>query len=164
MASIFPSIINVIVYLNRYLSIFLFVVHKFKIHIAPEDNTFELYYYARFSGTLPDVLATANFQEDCSIELALLKAHQPDKPLMVMEYWTGWFDHYTENHHERVVGKFDAVLEDILTWNSSFNLYMMHGGTNWGFLNGGNIYGTGDDNSGKIFVFQLINDVRFIRF
>ncbi|XP_066154023.1 beta-galactosidase-1-like protein 2 [Euwallacea fornicatus] len=101
-----------------------------------------------FQGSLPDVLATANFQEDCSIELALLKAHQPKKPLMVMEYWTGWFDHYTEKHHERNVGKFDGVLEDILMWNSSFNLYMMHGGTNWGFLNGANVFGTGDDNSG----------------
>lgn len=103
---------------------------------------------AGFQGTLPDVLATANFQEDCSTELALLKAYQPNKPLMVMEYWSGWFDHYTENHHERSVAKFEGVLEDILMWKSSFNLYMMHGGTNWGFLNGGNIYGTGDDNSG----------------
>ncbi|KAL1502351.1 hypothetical protein ABEB36_007504 [Hypothenemus hampei] len=103
---------------------------------------------AGFQGSLPDILATANFQEDCAIELALLKAHQPNKPLMVMEYWTGWFDHYTEKHHERNLGKFDSVLEDILMWNSSFNLYMMHGGTNWGFYNGANIFGTGADNAG----------------
>ncbi|XP_030767921.1 beta-galactosidase-1-like protein 2 [Sitophilus oryzae] len=103
---------------------------------------------AGFNGTLSGVLATANFQEDCSIELGLLKSHQPNKPLMVMEYWTGWFDHYTEKHHERASNKFEAVLEEILMWNSSFNLYMMHGGTNWGFLNGANIFGTKDDNSG----------------
>jgi len=24
---------------------------------------------------------------------------QPDMPLMVMEYWTGWFDHWAEKHH-----------------------------------------------------------------
>lgn len=102
-----------------------------------------------FLGTLPGILATANFQEDCSIELALLKSHQPNKPLMVMEYWTGWFDHYTENHHERNVGKFDSVLEDILMWNASFNLYMMHGGTNWGFYNGANIFGDGSQNEGN---------------
>ncbi|XP_050313034.1 beta-galactosidase-1-like protein 2 [Anthonomus grandis grandis] len=122
-------------------------------HIYRENGIVELLFTSDtpsngFQGTLPDVLATANFQEEASVELALLKAHQPNKPLMVMEYWTGWFDHYTEKHHERTVGKFEAVLEDILMWKSSFNLYMMHGGTNWGFMNGANIFGTGDDNSG----------------
>ena len=24
---------------------------------------------------------------------------QPDGPLMVMEFWTGWFDHWGEKHH-----------------------------------------------------------------
>ncbi|XP_060519255.1 beta-galactosidase-1-like protein 2 [Cylas formicarius] len=101
-----------------------------------------------FEGTIPEVLATANFQEDASAELALLKAHQPNRPLMVTEYWTGWFDHYTEIHHERSAQKFGSVLEEILSLNSSFNLYMMHGGTNWGFMNGGNILGGGDRNAG----------------
>ncbi|CAG9762616.1 unnamed protein product [Ceutorhynchus assimilis] len=87
-------------------------------------------------------------REGASKELALLKAHQPQKPLMVTEYWTGWFDHFSEKHHDRDVKKFEAVLEDILMWKSSFNLYMMHGGTNWGFYNGGNVYGKKNDNSG----------------
>lgn len=67
---------------------------------------------------------------------------------MVTEYWTGWFDHWTEKHHTRTAEDFAKVLEEILGFNSSFNLYMMHGGTNWGFLNGANVQGDSSDNEG----------------
>ncbi|EEZ99315.1 beta-galactosidase-like protein [Tribolium castaneum] len=100
-----------------------------------------------FSGTLPGILATANFQDDARNELALLRKYQPDKPLMVMEYWTGWFDHWTEKHHQRSSQAFGAVLDEILSENSSVNMYMFHGGTNWGFLNGANIKDLTTDNS-----------------
>ena len=40
------------------------------------------------------VLQTANFQKDPVPELDALKKYQPDRPLMVMEFWTGWFDHW----------------------------------------------------------------------
>lgn len=100
-----------------------------------------------FFGTLPGVLATANFQEEAVKELGLLKEYQPYKPLMVMEYWTGWFDHWGEKHHTRSAQDFGNVLEDILTSNSSVNFYMFHGGTNWGFFNGANIKDLSTDNS-----------------
>jgi hypothetical protein len=45
------------------------------------------------------VLQTANFQTDPENELLLLKKYQPDKPGMVMEYWSGWFDHWFEPQH-----------------------------------------------------------------
>ena len=28
-----------------------------------------------------------------------LREIQPGKPLMVMEFWSGWFDHWGEVHH-----------------------------------------------------------------
>ncbi|XP_057663214.1 beta-galactosidase-1-like protein 3 [Diorhabda carinulata] len=89
-----------------------------------------------FSGTIPGVLATANFQTQPIKELSLLKKFQPNKPLMVMEYWTGWFDHWTDKHHTRSAEEFGIVLEKILSYNASVNFYMFHGGTNWGFMNG----------------------------
>jgi hypothetical protein len=50
------------------------------------------------------VLQTANFQTNPEEELSLLKKFQPDKPGMVMEYWSGWFDHWFEQqHHTRTV-------------------------------------------------------------
>lgn len=100
-----------------------------------------------FFGTLPGVLATANFQDQADLELSLLKKYQPNKPLMVMEYWTGWFDHWAERHHTRSSETFGKVLEDILSFGASVNMYMFHGGTNWGFLNGANIKGISTDNS-----------------
>ncbi|XP_050506215.1 beta-galactosidase-1-like protein 2 [Diabrotica virgifera virgifera] len=92
-----------------------------------------------FAGTVPGVLATANFQHEPEKELTLLKNFQPDKPLMVMEYWTGWFDHWAERHHTRTADNFGEVLDGILNFGASVNFYMFHGGTNWGFLNGANL-------------------------
>lgn len=98
-------------------------------------------------GSLPGILYTANFQRDAKMELDLLIQYQPNKPLMVMEYWTGWFDHWTETHHTRDNDEFRNVLEDILKYSASVNFYMFHGGTNWGFLNGANII---DDSTKQI--------------
>ncbi|KAJ8940318.1 hypothetical protein NQ318_014392, partial [Aromia moschata] len=121
--------------------------------ILVENGMVELFFTSDtpsngFSGTLPGVLATANFQEEPVFELSLLKQFQPNKPLMVMEYWTGWFDHWAEKHHTRTAQQFGKVLEEILNFNGSVNMYMFHGGSNWGFLNGANIKGLFTDNEG----------------
>merc|ERR1711962_1438037 len=50
-------------------------------------------------GSLPGVLMTANFKNSVSANLNKLKQLQPDRPLMVMEFWTGWFDHWLEEHN-----------------------------------------------------------------
>uniref|UniRef100_A0A8C0IMY9 Beta-galactosidase n=1 Tax=Chelonoidis abingdonii TaxID=106734 RepID=A0A8C0IMY9_CHEAB len=52
-----------------------------------------------------------------------------NKPKMVMEYWTGWFDSWGGPHNI-----FDA--DEVLKTGASINLYMFHGGTNFGFMNG----------------------------
>ena len=54
---------------------------------------------------------------------------QPDKPLMVMEYWSGWFNHWNEPRPQLSLspeGAADGV-RTILLMKSSFNLYMFHG-------------------------------------
>ena len=64
---------------------------------------------------------------------------------MVMEFWTGWFDHWGEQHLERNISPedFSRELQAILADGASINLYMFHGGTNFGFMNGGN-WGEGE--------------------
>lgn len=47
-------------------------------------------------GTLPGLLQTANFKEDPDEILSDLLSVQPDKPVMAMEYWTGWFTTWLE--------------------------------------------------------------------
>ena len=54
---------------------------------------------------------------------------QPKKPLMVMEYWTGWFRHWNEARPELELSPAEAAegVKTILSMKSSFNLYMFHG-------------------------------------
>ncbi|XP_015598574.1 beta-galactosidase-1-like protein 2 [Cephus cinctus] len=93
------------------------------------------------AGSLPGILQTANFKQEPEREFMLLKELQPDKPLMVMEYWTGWFDHWLEEYHNTEPPQvYCDVLERILKFPSSVNFYMFHGGTNFGFMNGANVF------------------------
>lgn len=82
---------------------------------------------------------TANFQENATAELNALQQFAPNKPMMVMEYWSGWFDHWGERHQTTDVTKFSQTLNEILSFPSSVNFYMFHGGTTFGFLNGANL-------------------------
>lgn len=89
-------------------------------------------------GMMPDVLGTANFGSNSSSSFAKLQEYQADAPLMCMEYWNGWFDHWGKAHHTRDAGDAASVLEEMLQANASVNFYMFSGGTNFGFYNGAN--------------------------
>lgn len=89
-------------------------------------------------GTLEGVLSTVNFGSNPKDNFALLKKFRNNQPTMCMEYWNGWFDHWYEEHHQRESGETADVFEEMLTQCQSVNLYMFHGGTNFGLLNGAN--------------------------
>ncbi|PYI51788.1 glycoside hydrolase family 35 protein [Paenibacillus flagellatus] len=89
-------------------------------------------------GTVPGVLATVNFGSRVGESFAKLREYQADEPVMCMEYWNGWFDHWFEHHHTRDGGDVANVLEEMLKEDASVNFYMFHGGTNFGFYNGAN--------------------------
>lgn len=89
-------------------------------------------------GSLPTLFQTANFGDGPEDQFkALLKA-QGNKPYMATEFWGGWFDHWSEQHHRTDVQRFSDIYERILKYPASVNLYMFHGGTTWGFMNGAN--------------------------
>ena len=92
-------------------------------------------------GTLPEYLATANFGSHGRENFAAHRRFRPDQPAMCMEYWNGWFDHWYEDHHRREGDDSARVLDEMLSDNGSVNLYMFHGGTNFGFMNGANYDG-----------------------
>lgn len=50
-----------------------------------------------------------------------------------MEFWIGWFDHWGEQHHVRSADEAARSLGELLATGASVNLYMAHGGTNFGF-------------------------------
>lgn len=94
------------------------------------------------AGSVPGALATANFGAHPESCFAGLRRYQPTGPLMCTEYWHGWFDHWGEPHHTRDPHEAAAVLDDILTMGASVNIYMAHGGTNFGFWAGANQIGS----------------------
>lgn len=90
------------------------------------------------TGTLPHIYKTVNFGSNPATAFARLRAIQPDAPLMCMEFWNGWFDHWGEPHHTREIGDATAVLTEMMAADASVNFYMFHGGSNFGFMNGAN--------------------------
>ena len=91
------------------------------------------------SGSLPELLPTVNFGNRPEEGFAALREHAPQAPLVCMEYWNGWFDQWGERHHTRDAADAAEVLERMLAAGASVNLYMAHGGTNFGYLSGANL-------------------------
>jgi beta-galactosidase len=89
-------------------------------------------------GTIPGVLATANFGSRPQEAFAELAEFQPDAPLVCMEFWNGWFDHFGDPHHVRAAADAADALDGILAAGGSVNIYMGHGGTNFGWWAGAN--------------------------
>ncbi|MDE1683685.1 glycoside hydrolase family 35 protein [Streptomyces neyagawaensis] len=90
------------------------------------------------AGSLPGVLSTGTFGGRIEESLRKLREHQPEGPLMCSEFWIGWFDHWGEEHHVRDGADAAADLDRLLAAGASVNIYMFHGGTNFGFTNGAN--------------------------
>lgn len=94
------------------------------------------------AGSLPELHRTGSFGSRSAERLATLRSHQPTGPLMATEYWCGWFDHWGAEHHTAAADEQASDLATLLEMGASVNLYMVHGGTNFGFTNGANDKGT----------------------
>ncbi|MEJ8640538.1 beta-galactosidase [Streptomyces sp. MS1.HAVA.3] len=90
----------------------------------------------------PGRLATATFGARPAERLDALRRYQKTGPLAAMEFWIGWFDHWGEDHHVRAVEDAADSLDELLATGASVNLYMAHGGTNFGFWAGANHTGS----------------------
>ncbi len=91
------------------------------------------------AGTLPDIHAVVNFGPgEARAEFAKLQKFRPGRPMMSGEYWDGWFDHWGEKHQTTDAAQQAQELDWILSQGYSINLYMFHGGTSFGFMNGAN--------------------------
>ncbi len=91
-------------------------------------------------GTLEDVLAAANYGSKTEEKFKIVKEVIKDKPFFCMEFWVGWFDHWGNGGHmtgnlQENVRELDEILK-----RGNVNIYMFHGGTNFGFMNGANYY------------------------
>lgn len=95
------------------------------------------------NGSLPELPAVINFGGgEAEQSFAILHRLRPDGPSMSGEYWAGWFDHWGERHHRTDPKREAAELEWMLKQGYSVSLYMFHGGTSFGWMNGANSNGT----------------------
>ncbi|SEL81060.1 glycoside hydrolase family 35 protein [Streptacidiphilus jiangxiensis] len=94
----------------------------------------------QLGGRLPGVLTTGTFGSRPQEALACLRRHQPAGPLVCTEYWHAWFDSWGDPHRVREAAEAAQVLDTLLAAGASVNLYMGHGGTNFGWWNGANVY------------------------
>lgn len=92
-------------------------------------------------GNLMDygVLETLNFGSKTKEHFDEFEKKYPNKPLVCMEYWIGWFDAFGEKHHLRSPEDCARDLDEILK-RGHVNIYVFEGGTNFGYMNGANDY------------------------
>lgn len=94
------------------------------------------------NGSLPGLHATGSFGSHVAERLAALRRHQPTGPLMCSEFWDGWFDDWGSHHHVTPPDQTARHLDELLSRGASVNVYMFHGGTNFGLTSGANDKGT----------------------
>jgi hypothetical protein len=93
-------------------------------------------------GPAPGLPAAVNFATGTAAsETKRLRDFRPDGPPWVRECWAGWFDHWGENHATTNTEKQVAEYESLLKQGYSVNLYLLWGGTSFGWMNGANTHG-----------------------
>jgi len=92
------------------------------------------------NGTLSELPAVVNFGPgEADSAFARLARFRPGEPLMSGEYWAGWFDQWGQPHHTTNAAQQTKELGWMLDRGYSVSVYMFHGGTTPGFMNGANI-------------------------
>ncbi|WP_297107127.1 glycoside hydrolase family 35 protein [Tessaracoccus sp.] len=89
-------------------------------------------------GMVEGAMPTVNFGSRPEEAFERVRRDLPGTPLMCMEFWHGWFDHWGEEHHTRDAAEVAAALDTMLAAGASVNFYMGVGSTNFGLWNGAN--------------------------
>lgn len=90
-------------------------------------------------GALPGALPTANGEDDVAkLKETVNKFNGNKGPYMVAEFYPGWLDHWAEPFPKVSYKNVAKQTQKYLDGGVSFNYYMVHGGTNFGFTSGAN--------------------------
>ena len=88
-------------------------------------------------GQIDGVYSGVNFGTGhAAAALDALERDRPGQPLFATEYWPGWFDLWGHPHQTRPIAPQLEDLNTILSRGASLNIYMVHGGTSFGFMAG----------------------------
>ena len=73
-------------------------------------------------------------------DFATAKKHNPDVPAFSSETYPGWLTHWFEPWQKPDTASLMNEMRFLLDHKKSFNLYVIHGGTNFGFAAGANAF------------------------
>jgi len=94
-------------------------------------------------GQLSGMFAAVNGVDNPTTLKTLTRKYNNGKgPFFVAEWYPAWFDWWGEKHHTVPPGRYVKELDNMLSAGVSINMYMFHGGTTRGFMNGANCYDT----------------------
>ncbi len=91
-------------------------------------------------GLLPAVNGTDRPEQ---VKRVIRNNHNGKGPYFISEWYPAWFDWWGAPHHTVPSARYAPRLDSVLAAGLSINMYMFHGGTTRGFMNGANL----NDNS-----------------
>ncbi|HVW14529.1 MAG TPA: beta-galactosidase [Mucilaginibacter sp.] len=92
------------------------------------------------NGYLPGYLPAVNgLDNPKAVKKLINKYHGGKGPYYIAEWYPGWFDSWGSPHNTSNLDEDAAKLDIVLANGISINLYMFHGGTTRGFMNGANM-------------------------
>jgi beta-galactosidase len=93
-------------------------------------------------GSLPGLPAAVDFGTgDAEHSFALYRKLHPGGPYFCAEYWAGWFDHWGAKHEHTDAAKQVDEIRWMLKQGYSVSMYMIFGGTSFGWFSGANSNG-----------------------
>jgi beta-galactosidase len=90
-------------------------------------------------GYIPGLLPGVNgLSSPAKVKSIVNKYHDGKGPYYIPEWYPAWFDWWGTPHHRVPASDYAPKLDSILGAGISINMYMFHGGTTRGFMNGAN--------------------------
>ncbi|XP_062313397.1 beta-galactosidase-1-like protein isoform X2 [Osmerus eperlanus] len=121
-------------YMRHLLTLFRLFLGENTVFFTTDGNTDR----EMMCGTLEGLYATIDFGTDTNILTAFKRQRrfEPRGPLVNSEFYTGWLDHWGDQHAQVDTQKVSKMLREMLSMGASVNMYMFEGGTNFGYWNG----------------------------
>lgn len=92
------------------------------------------------AGYMPGYLPAVNgLDKPAEVKTLINKYHDGKGPYYIAEWYPGWFDSWGKPHQHSNADGDAHTLDTILSAGISINMYMFHGGTSRGFMNGANM-------------------------
>jgi len=117
------------------------------VHRLWQENGVTVPFYTADGPT--DYMLEAGSMDSCAIGLdsgdgdagfAVASKHNPHVPAFSSETYPGWLTHWKEQWQHPDTGDIMNEMRYLLSHHRSFNLYVVHGGTNFGFTAGANAF------------------------